>query len=204
MRYLWQADPSCAHHASSCHAPSTTHGGCCCRRQQLSQGPGSKQGGPSTKGIPLALHWPHQCKEALPAPSPPGPATTQPGQQQVTPTDTPVSSCCSSTNSLLHPQPGLVSSTEWVPWRTRGRSGQQPASLAGLPRTSSADTVQHPLSTMSAAAHRQGSISYSGSSVSDTLIVSPSPSINREPMPMALFSLPSSPSPACSGGVASA
>mmetsp|Transcript_28469 Transcript_28469/g.62660 ORF Transcript_28469/g.62660 Transcript_28469/m.62660 type:complete len:274 (-) Transcript_28469:941-1762(-) len=42
----------------------------------------------------------------------------------------------------------------------------------------------------------QGSISYSGSSVRDTRMVSPSPSISRAPIPMADFMRPSSPSPA--------
>lgn len=42
----------------------------------------------------------------------------------------------------------------------------------------------------------QGSISYSGSSVRLTRIVSPSPSMSSAPMPMALFMRPSSPSPA--------
>ena len=42
----------------------------------------------------------------------------------------------------------------------------------------------------------QGSSSNSGSSVRDTRMVSPRPSIRRDPIPMADFSLPSSPSPA--------
>ena len=44
--------------------------------------------------------------------------------------------------------------------------------------------------------HLQGSISNSGSSVSETRMVSPRPSIRRDPMPMADFMRPSSPSPA--------
>ena len=49
-----------------------------------------------------------------------------------------------------------------------------------------------------------GAISRSGSSVSETRSVSPSPSISSDPMPIADFILPSSPSPAsvtprCSG-----
>ena len=48
-----------------------------------------------------------------------------------------------------------------------------------------------------ATAYPQGSISNSGSSVRETRIVSPRPSMSREPMPIALFILPSSPSPAC-------
>ena len=43
----------------------------------------------------------------------------------------------------------------------------------------------------------QGTISSSGSSVRDTRMVSPKPSISRAPMPMADFMRPSSPSPAC-------
>ena len=42
----------------------------------------------------------------------------------------------------------------------------------------------------------QGSSSNSGSSVRETRMVSPRPSMRRDPMPMADFSLPSSPSPA--------
>lgn len=52
-----------------------------------------------------------------------------------------------------------------------------------------------------ARAHRpQGSISYSGSSVRLTRIVSPRPSMSSAPMPIALFMRPSSPSPG-GGGV---
>ena len=46
-------------------------------------------------------------------------------------------------------------------------------------------------------ARLQGSISFSGSSVSETRMVSPRPSMSSEPMPIALFMRPSSPSPAC-------
>ena len=43
---------------------------------------------------------------------------------------------------------------------------------------------------------RATGISHSGSSESDTLMVSPSPSVSRAPMPTALLTRPSSPSPA--------
>ena len=50
------------------------------------------------------------------------------------------------------------------------------------------------LPTSASSAH--GISSYSGSSVKETRMVSPRPSSRRAPMPMALFILPSSPSPA--------
>jgi hypothetical protein len=54
------------------------------------------------------------------------------------------------------------------------------------------------------ASRLHGAYSRSGSSVSETRIVSPSPSLSSPPMPMADFMRPSSPSPAsvtprCSG-----
>mmetsp|Transcript_13250 Transcript_13250/g.28004 ORF Transcript_13250/g.28004 Transcript_13250/m.28004 type:complete len:255 (-) Transcript_13250:676-1440(-) len=74
-----------------------------------------------------------------------------------------------------------------VSWK--GASVPMPLSLASVPISASRE---------------HGSISNSGSSVSDTRIVSPNPSSRSAPMPMALFMRPSSPSPAsvtprCSG-----